>query len=49
MKSVNRIRFHGALKIRLARKMHADKSVEIGDICSALNISKATLYRYLRT
>jgi DNA invertase Pin-like site-specific DNA recombinase len=38
-----------APKIRLARKMHADKSVEIGDICSTLKISKATLYRYLRT
>lgn len=35
-------------KIRLARKMHGDKSVPIDDICASLKISKATLYRYLQ-
>jgi len=35
-------------KVRLARKMHSDKSVAIEDICASLKISKATLYRYLR-
>ncbi len=35
-------------KIRMAKKMHADKSVEIDDICATLKVSRATLYRYLR-
>ncbi len=35
-------------KIRLARKMHSDKSVPIDDICASLKISRATLYRYLQ-
>ena len=35
-------------KVRLARKMHGDKSVPIDDICSSLKISRATLYRYLQ-
>ncbi|HIF0302629.1 TPA: recombinase family protein [Legionella pneumophila] len=34
-------------KIKLAIKMHQDKSYEISDICSTLNISRSTLYRYL--
>jgi DNA invertase Pin-like site-specific DNA recombinase len=38
-----------APKIRLARKMHDDKSVPIEDICTSLKISRATLYRYLQT
>lgn len=36
-------------KIRLARKMHSDKSVPIDDICASLKISRATLYRYLQS
>jgi DNA invertase Pin-like site-specific DNA recombinase len=36
-------------KIRLARKMHSDKSVPIEDICASLKISRATLYRYLQS
>ena len=34
-------------KIKLAIKMHQDKGYEISDICSTLNISRSTLYRYL--
>ena len=34
-------------KILMAKKLHADKTVSIHDICKNLNISKATLYRYL--
>ena len=35
-------------KIRLARKMHNDKSVPIDDICASLKIFRAMLYRYLQ-
>ena len=35
-------------KVRMAKKMHADKSMSVNDICSTLNISRATLYRYLK-
>ena len=34
-------------KVRMAKKMHADRSISIEDICSTLKISRATLYRYL--
>jgi len=34
-------------KVRTAKKLHADKSISIGDICNTLKISRATLYRYL--
>ena len=34
-------------KVRMAKKMHEDKSLSINDICSTLQISKATLYRYI--
>lgn len=34
-------------RIKLAKKMHKDKTYEINDICRSLKISKATLYRYL--
>jgi DNA invertase Pin-like site-specific DNA recombinase len=33
-------------KVKMAKKMHKDKSVSIADICSTLRISRATLYRY---
>ena len=36
-------------KVRMAKRMHEDKSVKIEDICKTLRISKATLYRYLKT
>lgn len=36
-------------KIQAAKRMHQDKSMTLDDICSALNISRPTLYRYLAT
>jgi DNA invertase Pin-like site-specific DNA recombinase len=35
-------------KIALARQMFADKSHSIPDMCAALGISRATLYRYVK-
>lgn len=35
-------------KVRSAKAMHQDKSMTISEICSTLNISKATFYRYLK-
>lgn len=35
-------------KVLAAQKMHQDHSMKIGEICQALNISRATLYRYLK-
>ena len=32
-------------KVVLAKKLHADKSVEIDDICQTLRISRSTFYR----
>jgi DNA invertase Pin-like site-specific DNA recombinase len=32
----------------MARMLYADKTHSIGDICQTLEISRATLYRYLR-
>lgn len=34
-------------RIQTAKKMHADKSLAIADICKTLRISRATFYRYL--
>jgi DNA invertase Pin-like site-specific DNA recombinase len=34
-------------KVRAAKKLYAEKSISIGDICSTLKISRATFYRYL--
>jgi DNA invertase Pin-like site-specific DNA recombinase len=34
-------------KVRTAKKLHADKSISISDICKTLKISRASLYRYL--
>ena len=31
----------------MARKLYADKTYVIEDICKTLNISRATLYRYI--
>jgi DNA invertase Pin-like site-specific DNA recombinase len=33
-------------KVRAAKKLHADKSMSILDICKTVGISRATLYRY---
>ena len=35
-------------KVVLAKKLHADQSLEINDICKTLRISRSTLYRYVR-
>lgn len=35
-------------KVLAAQKMHQDHSINVLDICHALNISRATLYRYLK-
>jgi DNA invertase Pin-like site-specific DNA recombinase len=34
-------------KVRMAKRMHKDRSLSINEICSTLRISKATFYRYL--
>ena len=34
-------------KVRMAKKMHLDRSMSIKEICSTLRISRATFYRYL--
>ena len=35
-------------KVALARKLYEDRETPVQDICRDLNISRATLYRYLR-
>ena len=35
------------MKVQLAQQLYADKSNDIADICKTLNISRATLYRYV--
>ena len=37
------------VKVRAARKLHDDHTLTIDDICTTLNISKSTYYRYVRT
>ncbi len=34
-------------RIKTAKKMYADKTIEIREICKTLNISRASLYRWL--
>jgi len=34
-------------KVRMAKAMHKDQSMTIDEICSTLQVSRATLYRYL--
>jgi DNA invertase Pin-like site-specific DNA recombinase len=34
-------------RVLMAKKMHADKSIPVPDICKILRISRPTLYRYL--
>jgi hypothetical protein len=38
----------GDTKVVLAKKLHADKSLEIDDICNTLRISRSTFYWYVR-
>jgi len=35
-------------KVTLARKLYADRTNTVDEICKNLNISRATLYRYIR-
>ncbi len=35
-------------RVVLAKKLHADKSLDIDDICRTLRISRSTLYRYVQ-
>ena len=35
-------------KVVMAKKLHADKSLELDDICGTLRISRSTFYRYVR-
>ncbi len=35
-------------KIALARKLHADPTMPVSEICATLRIGKSTLYRYLK-
>ena len=34
-------------KVAMAKKLYADTTNEISDICKTLHISRATLYRYI--
>ena len=34
-------------KVAMAKKLYADKTTDIHEICKTLNISRATLYRYI--
>jgi DNA invertase Pin-like site-specific DNA recombinase len=34
-------------RVQTAQKMYADKTMPVGDICQSLQISRATLYRYI--
>lgn|ERR1035441_462587 len=34
-------------RVQMARTLHADKKMPVGDICKTLRVSRATLYRYL--
>lgn len=36
-------------KVAMAQKLYADKTNAVSDICQTLNISRATLYRYVKT
>jgi DNA invertase Pin-like site-specific DNA recombinase len=37
-----------ATKVAMAKKLYADKTNTVVDICNTLNISRATFYRYLQ-
>lgn len=36
-------------KVAMAKKLYADKTNSIADICNTLRISRATLYRYIKS
>ena len=35
-------------KVVLAKKLNADKTLDIDDVCKTLRISRSTFYRYVR-
>src|SRR3712207_6740686 len=37
-----------AIKIAMAKKLYADKTNSISDVCKTLHISRATFYRYIK-
>ncbi len=37
-----------ATKVAMAKKLYADKTTAISEICKTLHISRATLYRYIK-
>ena len=37
-----------AVKIAIAKQLHASNSTKVKEICHTLHISKATLYQYLK-
>jgi DNA invertase Pin-like site-specific DNA recombinase len=37
-----------ATKVAMAKKLYADKTTAISDICKTLHVSRATLYRYVK-
>ena len=36
-------------KVAMAKKLYADKTTDMHEICNTLHISRATLYRYIKT
>ncbi len=38
----------GEAQVVLAKKLNADKTLDIDDICQRLGISRSTYYRYVR-
>src|SRR3954468_17360294 len=40
---------NSAKKVAMAQQLYTDKSNSIDEICKTLNISRATLYRYVKT
>ena len=38
----------GEARVVLAKKLYADRSLDIDDICKTLRISRSTFYRYVR-
>ena len=38
----------GEAKVVLAKKLNADKTLDIDDVCKTLRISRSTFYRYVR-
>jgi DNA invertase Pin-like site-specific DNA recombinase len=38
----------GEAKVVLAKKLNADKTLDIDDVCKTLRVSRSTFYRYVR-